>query len=247
MVMTARVLVSSSARAIALIAAFVPSGAAGASGPEALQARWALRLPVVGTMRQVLAGSVRINTTPARYFVFMPGDGKRDIESRAKKLGWSAMPGMRRSFVSPAGNVEFTGYRSQGRILLVGAPVEDRGWVAMALFDGTPVWLDERGEAPGRDPAGCPRLLSSRRLLHVAGAGFEAACYTSPAAAGVLLAHARSQLQSAGWTVNAGAERHGRNARGLMAARGGGTEAVLYAMPEGNGCAFLLMVLDSAR
>ena len=198
------------------------------------------KLPVSGSMHQVLAGSVRINQTPARYFVYTVRHPSRvnGIFSHARALGWRSLPGVAQVSLSPVGEVKFQGYERAGRLLLIGAPEDPEdgeSWVAIAMFDRPPIWVDGRGEAPGREPAGWPRLASSRRLLHLAGTGFEAACYRSPASSRALMAQAKAQLASGGWQVTQA------GGQGLIASKPDGTEAVLFVRDEERDCTFLVI------
>lgn len=227
----------------ALLAAAVvrAGGAAAGNGVD--------RFPVTPSLRQVLAGSVEVNRTAADYRLFRVEEGRPGAGKAAREEGWRPLPGARKEFLTPAGVVAFDGYGRGGEVLLVGSPVgkagpggrDADGWVVMIVFARPPVWVDGKGEAPGREPAGWPRLASSRRILHLAGTGFEAACYRSPGRAAGVVAQARERLAAAGWKVVQVADG------GLAVSRPGGRESFLFARDEDRGCTFLVMAGGNSR
>lgn len=227
-----------------LSAVFCAQAAVNGSAGETAPAPWLL--PVSRSMRQVLEGSVRINRTPARYFVYTVQRNvpRLDISSRARQLGWRLLPDVERTFLSLVGAVKLRGYGRDEKLLLIGEPEhsgDGERWVVMALLDRKPVWMDAHGDAPGREPAAWPRLASARRVLHLAGKQFEVACYRSAASLSILLAEARARLMQEGWRITQAGEQ------GLSAVRWDGSEAVLFGRAEDPGCTFLVMAYGKSR
>lgn len=110
-----------------------------------------------------------------------------------------------------------------------------------AVFDGVPVWANEAGDAPGREPAGVPRLGGARRLLHLSGRGFEAACYSTPVAPSALLAEAAHRLPGIGWRVDP------LGASGLAAVRAGRPYVCVWTRPDGTGTVFVVIATEEVR
>ena len=199
--------------------------------------------PATSAMRQVLAGSVEVNRTAAEYRMFDAAEEGAPIEEIVRRAGWRRLAEVSREFITPGGVVGFDGYSRDGAVLLVGVPLcrygapagECEDWVVMVAFARRPVWVDDRGEAPGREPAGWPRLTSSRRILHLAGVGFEAACYRSPVGAAGVMSEARERLGTAGWRVVQVADR------GISAAGPDGRESFLFVRDEERGCSFMVV------
>jgi len=195
-------------------------------------------LPVTDAMREVLSGAVAINNTPAIYSFFSVGGREAGVDEEAGSAGWRRMRDVRGDVMSPAGRIEFTGYERDGRTLLVGTPLErgrERNWVVRGLFERRPVWAGRDGEAPGREPAGWPKFPSARRILHLAGTGFEAACSRSPATPAVVLTQTRGWMARRGWEVTE------VSTSVVAAKRPDGTGIFLFVREEGRGCTFMVI------
>jgi hypothetical protein len=204
-------------------------------------------LPRVAGMTPVLEGTVRINLTSARYAISagLATALAPALEAAARDAGWVPEQG-RRVLPVPGGALDLRAYRAGTRWLLQGItdgrPGEpDSCVVVQALFDGVPSWANGEGEAPGRDPAGWPRLASARRLLHLGGRGFEAACYATPAPPGVVQAEAGRRLRSAGWRTEP------LGAAGLAATRLGSPDTALWTRPDGTGTVFVVIATEEVR
>ena len=148
--------------------------------------------------------------------------------------------GEKLTLAGPDGAVALRTFRRGGALLLLGTPATGEGWAALAVFTSQPVWSDARGEAPGREPQGLPRLGSGRRLLHLQGDGFEAACYHTAASPHAVVAEGVSRLPGAGWTLGPASDQ------GLTASRRGAPPVAMFLRPDGTG-AVLLVVSGSPK
>ncbi|MEK7476380.1 MAG: hypothetical protein AAB152_12210 [Candidatus Coatesbacteria bacterium] len=205
-------------------------------------------LPRVEGMTRVLEGTVRINLTSARYAVSAGplAAVAPAFEAAARAAGWVPEQAGRRVFPVPGGALDLRAYRAGTRWLLQGVtdgrPGEpDSCFAVQALFDGVPPWADGAGEAPGRDPAGWPRISSARRLLHLGGRGFEAACYATSAPPSGVLAEAARRLPAAGWRTEP------LGAGGLAATRAGRPDTALWTRPDGTGTVFIVIATEEVR
>lgn len=213
----------------------------------------AASIPEVDGMAPVLAGRVVINRTAARYVISSgsPSAPGAALDRAAREAGWRPAEAGRRLAV-PAGKLELRSYRSGDRWLVQGivrgvpagtaARESDGAAVAVqAVFDGMPVWANAEGEAPGDEPAGWPRPASARRLLHLAGRGFEAACYATPASPAWILSEAARRLRAAGWRTEP------LGSAGLSASSPGRPDSALWTRPEGKGCVFVVIATEEVR
>ena len=173
-----------------------------ASPVDSLRARFLSQLPVTRRMRRDACGTVRINLAEAHYYLYAGAPGP-ECRRLAGKLGWRPVPKYTASMPTPSGDMDVRAYtRSDDRrMLLLATPGTGEGLAVMAVFERQPVWVGAAGEAPGREPAGIPRLASARRLLHLAGDAYDAAWYSSPAKPAAVMAAARSMLGARGWSV----------------------------------------------
>ncbi len=217
------------------------------AGPAAAGWFGSPEIPRIDGMSAVIAGAVSINGTEARYAISSGDAGSpvATLDRAARRAGWQP-EATRRSIPVPAGDLDLRSYRSGKSWLIQGAvrrrPGENGPAVAIqALFDRVPKWAGDDGEAPGREPAGWPRLSSARRLLHLAGRGFEAACYASPAAPARLRAEAERRLREAGWRTQPLGEA------GLAAPRAGRPDTALWLRAEGRGTTFVLISTEEVR
>jgi hypothetical protein len=119
-------------------------------------------------------------------------------------------------------------------MLVLVLPDSGPGMAVMAVLDRPIKITGEGGEAPGREPAGIPRLASARRLLHLSGRNLEAAFYSSPALPSVVLFSARQALESRGW--HASFEGPGI----LAASRDGGPDLAYFARESPGGSRYLV-------
>jgi len=195
-------------------------------------------LPLPAGMQKMTEGSVCINGVRARYFLFK-GRISGSIYSYAGEVGWKPAGRPIRGIPTPDGGMELGVFEDGGgRMILLCAPEDSAGgesWLAMALFERKPEWMDGRGEAPGHEPAGVPRIAASRRLLHLSGDGFEAAWYSSHAPAASVLAEGLAVLRSRGWTVSPAREG------ALLAVRRGEPSVALHARDSADGSRFLII------
>jgi len=178
---------------------------------------------------------VRVNTVMAHWFVFSGGDAEQ-CRAEVSRLGWRAVDEFSTGLPSPAGGITMTGYRLENdpRMLVLVLPDNGPGSCVMALLDGPINLSDGRGEAPGRDPAGIPRVASARRLLHLSGGRIEAAFYSSPARPSEVLSSARLTLESRGWRVSMGSPGI------LLASRAGEPDLAYFARGAPGGSRYLV-------
>jgi len=190
---------------------------------------WLARLPVTAGMRRTGGGIVEINTVPAAWSVYSGGTAE-GCRSEAARLGWKNLGEFSASLPSPSGGMTVAGYRRNGdpRMLVMVLPARGGGAVVMAVLSRPLELLDGRGEAPGRDPAGIPRLPSARRLLHLVGGKIEAAFYSSPAGPPDVLKSARRMLEARGWQAQGGAG-------GILLASRAGSPGLAYFVAENAG------------
>jgi len=204
-------------------------------------------LPRVEGMTRVLEGEVRINLSPARFAISAGSvlHLVRVLDAAARSAGW-VPDRSRRVLPVPGGALDLRTYRAGKRWLMQGSVggrtgEPDSSVTVQALFDRLPSWVSAEGEAPGRDPARWPRLASARRLLHLGGRGFEAACYLTPASPAVLRADAARRLAAAGWRTEP------LGSAGLSASRAGRPDTVLWARPDGTGTVFVVIATEEVR
>ena len=181
--------------------------------------------------RTLLAGRAEVNRVPARYALFGDaGDGGACAE-RARRAGWRPL----RVPSATGGGVRVRAFARGSERLLLAWPAGGPGRVALARFAGALPELPPAGDAPGREPAGVPRPPGSRRLLHVAGDGFEAAWYRAAASPRELARRSAARLVAAGWRVAS------PGATALVAARAGGRPVTLVTEADGDGAAAFVL------
>lgn len=216
--------------------------------PGAASAGWfgGPAIPAAGGMTGILEGALSINTAKARYAISAgSATGLASaLDAAAREDGWLPEPEVRVMQV-PAGEMALRSYRRGARWLLQGvvngkAGDPESAVAVQAVFDSVPEWAGAGGEAPGREPAGWPRLAGARRLLHLGGDGFEAACYSTPAAPRSVVAEAARRLAAAGWRTDPLGDS------GLAARRAGSPETALWARPEGSGAFFIVIATKEA-
>jgi hypothetical protein len=207
----------------------------------ALKARLVYRLPVEKGMTEAYRGSVAINAVPARCFIYRWGGGYGRLSSAAERLGWKRDSDLGAGVSSPDGPVRASLWKQEGKVLLLAVPRGRGGWVAMALFSGLPRFAGDGAEAPGRDPGGLSRMGSALRILHVAGPGYEAACYRSPAPPSAVLREARERLSVRGWKAELLA------GSAVTATARGRPTVTVHASPEGRGSSYLVLATEEAQ
>lgn len=194
-----------------------------------------LKLPVLAGMERTAGGAVLVNTVSARWFVFSGGEAER-CRMEASRLGWRAVDEFFAVLPSQSGGITMTGYRRRGdaRMLVLVLPDSGTGPVVMAILE-SPIELSASGgEAPGREPAGVPRVASARRLLHLSGGRIEASFYSSPAGPAEVLSSARRILGSRGWHTSTG------NPGILLASRERGPDLAYFAREAPGGSRYLV-------
>jgi len=213
-------------------------------------------LPSVAGTQCVLEGELRVNLTPARYAISVgSAPAAAALDAAARAAGWRPGRGQR-VLPTPGGPLELRTYRDGDRWLMQGSVAgtgEDPAVVVQAVFSGMPRWLAGTGgspavgggrtgdDAPGREPAGWPRLAAARRILHLEGNGFEAACYSTGAPPSAVLAEAGRRLAGSGWRVEP------LGGRGLAATRPGRPDTALWTRPEKCGTVFVVIATREVR
>jgi len=194
-----------------------------------------LNLPVTSGMSRVSGGMARINLVEARWSAYSGADAE-ECRAEALRRGWKPAGEFFAGLPSPSGGITMTGYRRSGgsRMLLLVLPCSGRGSAVMALLDRPVNISGDGGEAPGREPAGIPRIASARRLLHLSGSNLEAAFYSSPARPSEVLASARNSLESRGWHAAWGGPGI------LLAGRDGGPDLAYFAREAPGGSRYLV-------
>lgn len=208
--------------------ACVALGIAGAASAAAGPLRWPAGLS------ELYTGEVRINTTHARYAVVCEPEGRPGLTSALGRQGWHATAAFT-NLAGLSGGVTLRTFERENGLLLAVLPGGGEDWAVIAVFAGRPVWADATGDAPGREPLGLPRFGGGRRMLHLEGRGFEAACYRAPVLPRALVAEAAFRLTSSGWTVAPAA------AAGLTASRPNAPPIAVVAEPLDNGSTFLVL------
>ena len=195
----------------------------------------AIKLPVSRQMNRMSAGIAVINQVEARWFVFSGGTAE-ECREEADRLGWKVVDEFTAVLPSLAGGIRLAGYRRKGdiRMLVMVLPDSGPGSVVMAVLDGPINLSDGRGEAPGREPAGIPRVSSARRLLHLSGSRMEASFYSSPAEPAEVLSSARRILELRGWQVSMGGPGI------LLASRAGEPDLAYFARSAPGGSRYLV-------
>jgi len=195
----------------------------------------AIRLPVTREMNRVSAGTAVINRVEARWFVFSGGTAE-ECRKEAARLGWKVVDEFTAYLPSLSGGITLAGYRRQNdiRMLVLVLPDSGSGSAVMAVLDGPINLSDGRGEAPGREPAGIPRVSSARRLLHLSGGRVEASFYSSPAEPAEVLSSARRILELRGWQVSMGGPGI------LLASRAGEPDLAYFARSAPGGSRYLV-------
>jgi hypothetical protein len=181
------------------------------------------------------AGDVVLNRTPARYALVTLPHGGQALARLLISQGWRETRPSASDLVGPTCAVTVRTYRQDGHLLLAAVPGGDASWAVLAVVATRPGWSGVDHDAPGREPLGLPRFGGAHRLLHVAGHGFEAACYRSSASPRSLLAEAGLRLGAAGWTVSPVA------ASGLAANRSGAPPVALMSESNGTGSSFMVL------
>jgi hypothetical protein len=207
-------------------------------------------LPAVAGTERVLEGEVRVNLTPARFAISVgAAPALATLDAAAQAAGWRPGP-ERRVLPTPGGTLDLRSYRDGERWLMQGSVAgagADPGVIVQAVFAGVPRWaagIDgarNGDEAPGREPAGWPRLAAARRILHLEGRGFEAACYSTPAPPSAVLAEAVRRLAGQGWRVEP------LGGRGMFAVRSGRPDTALWTRPEYGGTVFVVIATREVR
>ena len=187
-------------------------------------------------MIEVFSGRVEINTTWARYSVYASDSGPSVMADAALASGWAEFRDEEgRSFDTPAGNYSVSAYRRGRETLLLASPRGGAGLFLAALFEGDLLWAGEKGEAPGDEPAGVPRPVPCRRILHIKAEKWKAAWYLTAAPAESVVRDGARRFASAGWKVEKGDE-------GLFVAwrDGSGQVTVKSYAGEKDTCFFIL-------
>lgn len=156
-------------------------------------------------MFEILSGRVSINNTGARYSVYASDSGAAGLADAVAGLGWEELGGEAgRNLDTPAGRYAVRAYGRGGETLLLAFPRAGSGLFLAAVFEGDFIWAMENGEAPGREPAGVPRPVPCRRVLHLAAGNWEAAWYLTAATADSVVRDGAHRLASRGWKVEKG-------------------------------------------
>ena len=204
----------------------------------AMKSRFVLGLPVDKGMQEAYRGEVSINGVPARLFIYRWDGGFGRLSADAAGMGWKRTGNLTTAFAGPEGEIRASLWGRNGKVLLLALPRGKTGWVAMALFRDMPRFGEPGADAPGRDPAGFPRIGAALRVLHVAGPGYEAACYRSPAPPATVLADARRALSARGWKADILA------GTAVTASARGRPVLTVHARPEGRGSSYLVLATE---
>ncbi len=186
----------------------------------------------------LFAGRATINLTPAEYEVCAGGGTGDRLDLAARRAGWRPAPAGAVVLPIAGGAVVLRAYVAGAACLLQGVTDGAAPVTVRARLEQAPVWAGPAGEAPGREPAGAPRPAAGRRLLHVAGRGFEAACYRSSAPVREVLRDAARRLAWRGWN----AAPLGKS--GLLAARAGSPDLAWHARADDGGSLVLVMASE---
>lgn len=189
---------------------------------------------------EMSSGEVRINGTFARYAVVSVPGAPADFYRTLAGEGWKLAP-TPVQFPGLKGAMTVRMLEREGHVLYTAMPDPAEDWSVLAECSGRPAWFGGNGDVPGREPLGLPRFAGARRILHLVGRGFEAACYQSSARPRAVLAEASARLASAGWTVSA------VSTASLSAARDGAPPLALFAEPRGTGSMWLLLAGTPSR
>jgi hypothetical protein len=204
----------------------------------AMKSRLVLGLPVDKGMQEAYRGEVAINGVPARLFIYRWDGGFGRLSADAAGMGWKRKADLGTAFAGPEGEIRASLWGRNGKVLLLALPRGKTGWVAMALFRDMPRFGERGADAPGRDPAGFPRTGAALRILHVAGPGYEAACYRSPAPPSAVLADARRLLSALGWKADILA------GSAVTASARGRPVLTVHARPDGRGSNYLVLATE---
>jgi len=203
-------------------------GTAGAAFCAAAPLRWPAGLS------ELYAGEVRINMTRARYAVVCQPQHRPGLSKVLSRQGWHATSRFT-NLVGPSGGVMLRAFEREDGLLLTVVPGDNEEWAVIAVLAGRPAWAGAAGEAPGREPLGLPRFGGARRILHLEGRGFEAACYQARVLPRALVAEAAFRLTALGWAVTPGV------AAGLLASRAKTPPIAVVAEPSELGSTFLVL------
>ncbi len=207
--------------------------------PDGARCAWAPPFPADG-MEPVFAGEGEINGVTAQFAVWAAGGVAMTLATSIEMAGWSAAAVPGRLLAVPAGAVRLRAFRLGARWLILAVPDGAGQVAAAAWFDRRPQWAGPAGgDAPGREPAGWPRLAAAHRLLHLRGVGFEAACYRTAAGAEEVVAEAGRRLPAAGWRVTR------TDPASLAAWRPGAPDVALRALAQPDGALFLVLATRS--
>lgn len=199
----------------------------------------AAAMPQVDGVAPLMSGRATINLAPAEYEIRAGAGTLKSLDDAARAAGWR--PATTGVIVLPTsrGAVDLHAYTAGTAWLLQGRTDGPEPVTVRARLEQAPVWTDATGEAPGREPGDAPRPSAGRRLLHVAGDGFEAACYRSPGSPAAVLRDAARRLAWRKWNVAPLGDA------GLLAARPGSPDLAWHVRSDGTGS--LVLVLASER
>jgi hypothetical protein len=192
-------------------------------------------------LAEVCAGEVRINGVAARYAVVTPGKGADALDRILEVQGWKTSAAAPVRIPGDVNGMHLSTYERRGEWLWAAEPADHDTWAVLAVFGSRPDAVRADRDAPGREPMGLPRFGGGRRVLHLAGRGFEAACYRAQVTPGAILAEARMRLGAMGWTTSI------VSTTGLAANRAGAPPVAVVAEPAGTGSTVLVLAGSLVR